>query len=120
MLKAGFARLPITPETPMTLAGFDRRTKPAEGVAEDLYVSVLALQTGEEPPFLLCVFDLLGCDRALCDHVRQALDLSPERIWICATHTHAAPRGAFSSGVSQDDAYISLLIDCCKAASHET
>lgn len=117
MLKAGFARVPITPEAPMTLAGFDRRTAFSEGAAEELYVSVLALQTGETPPFLLCVFDLLGCDRALCDGIRQALSLPPERIWICATHTHAAPRGAFSGGVSQDDAYISLLIKRCKAAA---
>jgi len=45
------------------------------------------------------------------------LDISPERIWICATHTHAAPRGAFSGGISQDDAYIAFLINCCKAAA---
>ena len=117
MLKAGFARVPITPEMPMTLAGFDRRTEPSEGGAEDLYVSALALQAGEEPPFLLCAFDLLGCDRALCDGIRQALDLSQESIWICATHTHAAPRGAFSGGVSQNNGYIALAINCCKAAA---
>ena len=117
MLKAGFARACITPHAPMTLAGFDRRTALSEGVLDDLYVSVLALQTGEELPFLLCTFDLLGTDRALCENLRRALPLPPERVWICATHTHSAPRGAFSGGISQDDGYISLLINACKGAA---
>jgi hypothetical protein len=106
MLKAGFARRVITPAKAMTLAGFDRRSQPAQGALEDLYVTVLALQNGEAAPFLLCSFDLLGTDRTLCEKVQQALPLHPERVWVCATHTHAAPRGAFSGGISQDDAYI--------------
>ncbi len=117
MLKAGWAQMPITPQKPMTMAGFDRRIQPAEGTLDDLYVTVLALQAGEEPPFLLCSFDLLGTDRTLCEKVRQVLPVSPQRVWICATHTHSAPRGAFSGGVSQDDAYIDSLINRCKAAA---
>ena len=118
-MKAGFARLPITPDKPMTLAGFDRRTAPAAGALEDLYVSVLALEDEGSGRFLLCSFDLLGTDRALCQAVREAFSpvVSPERIWVCATHTHSAPRGAFSGGISQDDAYISFIINTCKAAA---
>ena len=70
-MKAGFARRVITPGTPMTLAGFDRRTAPAEGALEDLYVSVLALEDESGGRFLLCSFDLLGTDRALCKAVRE-------------------------------------------------
>ena len=117
MLKAGFARRVITPAKAMTLAGFDRRTDAAQGALEALYVTVLALQTEDEAPFLLCSFDLLGTDHTLCEKVRQALQLSPERVWVCATHTHAAPRGAFSGGTSQDDTYISCLVNSCKAAA---
>ena len=117
MLKAGFARRVITPAKAMTLAGFDRRSQPAQGTLEDLYVTVLALQNGEAAPFLLCSFDLLGTDRTLCEKVRQALPLPPERVWVCATHTHAAPRGAFSGGISQDDGYIDSLVANCKEAA---
>lgn len=116
MLKAGFARKRITPDRPMTMAGFDRRGLPATGALDELYVSVLALQREEDTPFVLCVFDLLGTDRTLCEKVRRELPLPEERVWICATHTHSAPRGAFSGGESQDDAYISLLTERCKAA----
>ncbi len=117
MLKTGFAKRPITPQKSMTLAGFDRRTLPAQGTLDELYVTVLALQNGEEAPFLLCSFDLLGTDRTLCEKVRQALPLPPERVWVCATHTHGAPRGAFSGGISEEDAYITYLIHSCKAAA---
>ncbi|MBO4929516.1 MAG: hypothetical protein J6D61_03660 [Clostridia bacterium] len=117
MLKTGFAKRPITPQKSMTLAGFDRRSQPAQGMLDELYVTVLALQNGEEAPFLLCSFDLLGTDRTLCEKVRQALPLPPERVWVCATHTHGAPRGAFSGGISQDHAYIDSLVANCKAAA---
>lgn len=103
----------------MTLAGFDRRTAPASGALEDLYVSVLALEDENGGRFLLCSFDLLGTDRTLCRAVREALFpvLPPEHIWVCATHTHSAPRGAFSGGVSQDDDYISSIVSACKATA---
>ena len=117
MLKAGFARRAITPSKSMTLAGFDRRTASAEGTLDDLYVSVLALQTDNGTPFVLCSLDLLGADRTLCENIRQALPLSPQQVWVCATHTHSAPRGAFSGGVSQNDDYIASLVNCCKAAA---
>jgi len=117
MVKSGFAQLTITPQKAMTMAGFDRRTQPAEGTLDELYVTVLALQNEEEAPFLLCSFDLLGTDRVLCEKVRQALPVPPERAWILATHTHSAPRGAFFGGVSQDDEYIVFLINQCKAAA---
>lgn len=117
MLKAGFARRAITPQGAMTMAGFDRRTQPAVGLLDDLYVSVLALQAADGEPFLICSFDLLGTDRTLCKKVRQTLPLPPERVWVCATHTHSAPRGAFSGGISQDDCYIASIVNSCKAAA---
>ncbi|MBQ4578295.1 MAG: hypothetical protein IJA84_04450 [Clostridia bacterium] len=103
----------------MTLAGFDRRTAPAAGALEDLFVSVLALEDDSGRRFLLCSFDLLGTDRALCCRVREALSAAvpPQRIWVCATHTHSAPRGAFSGGVSEDSAYLSHIVNACKAAA---
>jgi len=51
MVKSGFAQLTITPQKAMTMAGFDRRTQPAEGTLDELYVTVLALQNEDEAPF---------------------------------------------------------------------
>ena len=38
MLKAGFARRVITPAKAMTLAGFDRRSQPAQGALEEICI----------------------------------------------------------------------------------
>ena len=92
-MKAGFGRMPITPQKPMTLAGFDRRTAPSQGALEDLFVSVLLLEDDIGGCAALCSFDLLGTDRTLCQKVRETLPLPAERVWVCASHTHSAPRG---------------------------
>ena len=115
-MKIGFGRRSITPQKPMTLAGFDRRTQLSLGKLEDLFVSVLLTEDDNRQRFALCSFDLLGTDRALCQKIREALPLPRDRILVCATHTHSAPRGAFSGGVSQDDDYIASLVNACTAA----
>ena len=100
----------------MTLAGFDRRTALSQGALEDLFVSVLLLEDGCGSRAALCSFDLLGTDRVLCQKIRDALPLPADRVWVCATHTHSAPRGAFSGGVSEDGGYIASLVSACEAA----
>ncbi|MBR5537818.1 MAG: hypothetical protein IKU58_07955 [Clostridia bacterium] len=115
-MNIGFGRMPITPQKAMTLAGFDRRTAPSLGAIDDLFVSVLLLEDDTGTRAALCSFDLLGADRALCQRIREALPLSADRVWVCATHTHSAPRGAFSGGISQDDDYIAGLVTACRAA----
>ena len=42
--KAGFGRRQITPPIPFPMAGFDARTKPAEGVAHDIWTKALAIE----------------------------------------------------------------------------
>ncbi len=118
-MKAAIAKRVITPSIAMRMAGFDRRTTPAIGKLDDLYVSVLALESDKQQHFLLCSFDLLGVDRTLCKRIREALPLPSEQVWICATHTHSAPAGAFSGGVSQNDEYIRFLVCACRDAADE-
>ena len=53
-MKAGFARLPITPDKPMTLAGFDRRTAPAAGALEAM------IWAKDRAPGIYTMRDVLG------------------------------------------------------------
>ena len=122
-MKAGFAQRDITPGRSMGMAGFDRRKKPSEGTLDALYVCVLALADQQDTPFLMCVFDLLGTDSALCKRIREAvasqLKIRPERIWVGATHTHSAPTGHFSGNQSYDESYVSYLTAQAAAAAAE-
>ena len=97
----------------MKMAGFDRRKDPSVGTLDSLEVCALAFMDQQNEPFLMCVFDLLGTDRQLCTHVREAvsarLEIAPERIWVGATHTHSAPTGHFSGNQSYDENYVNFL-----------
>ena len=112
-MRAGFGRRDITPECSMAMAGFDRRNGTSSGTLDPLEVCVLALEDDLGQPFLMCVFDLLGTDSALCTHIRQAIadqaGIAPERIWVGATHTHSAPTGHFSAFTSYNQDYVNLL-----------
>ncbi len=122
-MKAGFARQDITPSRSMNMAGFDRRKDPSLGTLDALQVQVLALVDDREVPFLMCVFDLLGTDSALCTQVRESisvhLEIPPERIWVGATHTHSAPTGHFSGNASYDKDYVNHLTVQAVAAATE-
>ena len=41
--KAGVARVMVTPREPIFMKGYGSRTRPSEGVRQDLYVKALAL-----------------------------------------------------------------------------
>ena len=112
-MKAGYARLDITPEYPMPLAGYDRRKGLSEGVLTPLYVTVLVL--GEEAPELaLCSYDLLGVDHSFCAElgvwVEGQLNFPRENLMVCATHTHSAPGNIFKNSMCYDRNYIEKLL----------
>lgn len=112
-MRAGFARQNITPDRSMGMAGFDRRKDPSTGTLDPLDVCVLAFEDAGGAPFVMCVFDLLGTDSALCLRVKEAvsarLGIDPVRVWVGATHTHSAPTGHFSGGQTYDETYVSYL-----------
>lgn len=120
-MKAGFAALDITPQTPLRMAGFDRREGYSQGTLDRLAVSVLALCGEDQKPFLLCSFDLLGTDHALCEKVREMVSLQinidKERIWVGATHTHSGPSGIFAGKEGYDEAYTNYIAGQALAAA---
>jgi len=69
--KAGTARVVITPEEPMYLAGFGDRVVPAEGTALDLYTKALAIEDGEGRRFVLVTMDLIDVPRQLRDALER-------------------------------------------------
>lgn len=93
--KAGVARVNITPKEPIWLAGYGARTKPSEGVLQDIYVKSLALEDSTGARTVLVTSDLLGFTREMsetvADRVKQKWNVPRERIAFNASHTHSAP-----------------------------
>ncbi len=93
--RAGTARVNITPQEPIWLAGYGARTKPSEGVLQDIYAKALALQNDTDPPAVIVTSDLLGFTSQMAatvaDGVAKKYGLPRERLVLNASHTHSAP-----------------------------
>ena len=120
----GFSKKCITPPDSCRMAGFDLRKQPSQGVLDDLYVSCVALQPDKGAPFAFLSFDLLGVPREECRRIEEELKTScgfydPTRIWISATHTHAAPSHIFGREGALDEPYLSFVRGQAASAARE-
>jgi len=122
--KAGVAKMVITPKEPIWLAGYGARTKPSDGVLQDIYAKALALQDETGAITVLVTSDLLGFTREVSDpiaaRVRQNYSLPRERLALNASHTHSGPvignmlRPAYGMNAEQEQAvrrYTAHLVD---------
>jgi hypothetical protein len=95
MWKAGMARVVITPEKPVWMAGYSAREKPADGMLHDLWAKALALEDAQGHRVLLITMDLIGIDRqfseALSKRLMEAYGLKRSDIILSSSHTHSGP-----------------------------
>ena len=93
--KAGVAKVVVTPETSMWMAGYASRNKPSEGKVHDLYVKALALEDQDGHRLVFVTADLISIPRDLRnwlqDECQKKYSLSPESILLNASHTHCGP-----------------------------
>lgn len=93
--KAGAAKINITPEKPMWMAGYAAREKPAEGKMTDLWAKALALEDAAGTRVVLVTLDLVGIDRELsvstCDKLQKQYGLKRSQIALNCSHTHSGP-----------------------------
>lgn len=93
--RAGVARVVITPEQPMWMAGYAARDHQSEGIMHDLWAKALALEDADGTQAVLITTDLLGFPKELSDQIRDQLEseytLSRARIILNSTHTHSGP-----------------------------
>src|SRR6266436_9404750 len=69
--KAGVASIVITPQEPMWMAGYGNRTKPSEGVLQDLKAKALVLQDETGAKTVLITSDLLGFIKEVSDPIAE-------------------------------------------------
>ncbi|MBK9312945.1 MAG: neutral/alkaline non-lysosomal ceramidase N-terminal domain-containing protein [Acidobacteria bacterium] len=94
-LRAGLAKVVITPQQPLWMAGYAARTKPAEGKLQDLYAKALAIEDSAGHRLVIVTSDLLGFPRKTADRIAaeagKKYGLGRESILLNSSHTHSGP-----------------------------
>ncbi len=93
--KAGRAKVKITPQQPLWLAGYASRDHAAEGTLHDLWVKVLALEAPGGQRAVIVTSDLLGFPQAIaariCQELHTRCGLARSQIMLTSSHTHSGP-----------------------------
>src|SRR3954468_19113300 len=91
-LRAASVKVDITPKTPQWLLGYQARQ--SNGVHDNIYHRVLALEAGGTPFYLIstdvCLFSPNFFDSVMRD-LQNRTGVDPAHVWWSVTHTHAAP-----------------------------
>src|SRR5689334_8390973 len=93
--KAGVARVVITPETGVWLAGYGTKRAP-EGKLHDLWAKALALEDAQGRRAVLVTSDFQGVPKTVSDRVfarlRAELGLERHQVMLTFSHNHCGPR----------------------------
>lgn len=94
-LRAGVARLDITPPVPIDLVGYSRRWMPATEIRYPLTSTAMVLDDGDTR-IVIVALDLLALRHRQAEDFRArvatAVSTVPERVMINVSHTHAGPQ----------------------------
>ena len=114
MLKAGIAKVDITPPVGVRMAGFSGRTLPSLAVHDPLWARALVLDDGARRAGLVSL-DLLYASEDLVARVREAAasgsGIPADGLLIASTHTHSGPADAGDEATKDERAYWSSLPD---------
>ena len=111
-MKAGFARLDMTPPLGMNLAGYFHQ-RLADGITTPLYINAVALDDGETKAALITL-DLEGMNRenntVVRNHIAERTGIDAEAIFIACTHTHLGPEIGDFTDDAKSSAYDKLFV----------
>ena len=108
--KAAAAKASITPAESMWMAGYASRTKPSEGVCQELFAKCVVLEDAKQQRLAVVTLDLIGVPRSLRlnleSQVRAKFHIEPQWLLLNASHTHCGPElrvaRAEESGLESD------------------
>jgi neutral ceramidase len=90
-MRAGVARVKITPPLPFWLTGYALRTHPAESVLADIFAKALAIDDGHGGRVVIVTTDLIGLPRSVTDAAAKRIGLKRSQILFNSSHTHTGP-----------------------------
>ena len=111
-MKAGFARLDMTPPLGTPLAGYYSQ-RLAQDVLDPLSLNAIALSDGESTAVLITA-DMLGIRRSYTDEIRELVakrvGIPADHLMICSLHQHTSVLiGGLTAERVQDAAYLDIL-----------
>ncbi len=93
-LKAGAAKIDITPDKPVNMSGYAGRKGLSTGVHDPLSARAVAFEVGGKRLVLIST-DIIGFYEEVGGVMRQAIqsecNLQPSELFLCGIHTHSAP-----------------------------
>jgi neutral ceramidase len=94
-VRAGIARVAITPEGPMWLNGYAGRDEPSKGVLHDIWAKALVVESGPGSRIVIVTTDLLGLSHEISEAVARQADslygIRRDQLLLNSSHTHSAP-----------------------------
>jgi hypothetical protein len=94
-MRAGVARVKITPAVRVWLTGYALRTHPANSVLADIFAKALAIEDGHGGRVVIVTTDLIGLPREVSDVAAKRLEkrfgLKRSQILFNSSHTHTGP-----------------------------
>ncbi|MHC4112410.1 MAG: neutral/alkaline non-lysosomal ceramidase N-terminal domain-containing protein [Planctomycetota bacterium] len=95
ILRAGTAKIDITPEKPVKMSGYAGRKALSDGVHDPLSARVVIFENNKKRLVLVST-DLIGFYNGTAEPLRKAIinefKLNPSELFLSAIHTHAGPR----------------------------
>lgn len=118
-LKAGFGRVNITPDYPVTMGGYSGRV--SSDYRDYQYVTCIAVTDGNET-VLMYTLDLININAGTLPEefrvaITNATGILPDRIFMGATHTHSA--GSLTSNDTNNKQYKQEVIAAAAKAGQE-
>jgi hypothetical protein len=94
-LRAGAARVDITPEGPIWMSGYASRNHPSTGVRQRLFARALAIDDGAGARLAIVSTDLVGIPPVMAEQVaarvHQQFGIERSRFLLNSSHTHTGP-----------------------------
>ena len=92
--QAGLAKVAITPDKPVWMAGYASRNGPSEGKIVDIYARAMVLTDSANNQLAIITLDLIEIPESLRDLLLQVTDkygFKPSQVLLNVSHTHGGP-----------------------------
>ncbi len=113
-IKAGFAKVKITPIQPVRMSGYAARSEPFKTVHDDLFATAAVFDNGVVKTCVI-TSDVIGFSNQFTDETRAMIEkktgIPSDNVLITAVHNHGGPlTGVYQSELTENEqSYIELL-----------